>query len=411
MKIRPIARNRKGSDDTPEMYKESKLFARKHPAQEGSQYSKAVEEVPDPQIESIEPDEEHRPVAVDEAVDKSAEAVDILKSFQGKPTPEPSEPDTTGKYEGKFKIPVKKMIGMLNLILSAEYAQWMRYYHYALVLRGHARDALATEFEAHAGEELGHAAGISMRIIGLGGYPVPRLDSPPTPFKEAEDMLKELLFREQRGMELYRQVHAQCGDNEGTRQVLEGNMAVEQEHIDDLWRYLNHPGSIHKADMSSGRDTMKPEKQKMAEYDHSFARTPEGEGGSPTPDLPDRGKDWHGTVPGVPDEPQGEDEEDEQEMKETQGYFRDPKDLLASKGFYHQESTDEAIKALAGAAKFSPGPFIAPRERDFMMENGYTAEEIEAGAQLTPRLRAEFNQHASRQVAKSLSAFGRVGRE
>jgi bacterioferritin len=475
MKIRPIASGRKGKKDVPEMYKDSKLFSRKHPAQ------KSVEEVPDSSLENIEPEEEDRPVSPDAKVDKSSEATDILKSFQsrglnvdpkdphakleqrhfteykntgdqkhysmsikhgtmakynarklasGQPKPEKrvaeskeliaasehmfgkaiSEPDTTGKYEGKFKVPLKKMIGMLNQILAAEYAQWMRYYHYALVLRGHYRDALAEEFEGHAEEELKHANVIAMRVIGLGGYPIPRMDDHPAPLKKTEDILKELLFREQRGMELYRQVHAQCGDNEGTRQVLEGNMAIEQEHIDDLWRYLNEPGALHKADMSSGRDTMKPESQKMAEYDHSFARTPEGEGGSPTPDLPDRGKDWHGTVPGVPDEPQGEDEEDEKEMEEAREYFRKPKDFLASKGVAHQQSTDEAIKALSGAARFSPGPFIPPQEKEFMLQQGYTTEEIDAGAQLTPRLRAEFNTHAAQQVSKSLNAFFKGGR-
>lgn len=409
MKMRPIVRSREVEKGLPDMYKESKLFSHNHPAQ------KSVEEIPDPTLEDIEPEEGDRPVDSMTKVDKSSEATDILKSFMGKVAPptkaiQKAEPDITGKYEGKFKVPIKKMIGMLNQILMAEYAQWMRYYHYSLVLRGHCRDALAEEFAAHAEEELGHADKIAMRVIGLGGYPIPRMDDQPSPLKKAEEIIKELLFREQKGMELYRQVHAQCGGNEGTRQVLEENMTLEQEHIDDLWRLLNHSDEIGKADMSSGRDTMKPEKQKMAEYDHSFARTPEGIGGSPTPDLPDRGRDWHGTVPGVKDEPQGDDDEDEKEMAEAQGYFRDPKDLLASKGVAHEAHTDEAMKALAGAAQFSSGPFMAPREREFMAQEGYTQEEIDAGAQLTPRLRAQFNQEAAKQVAKSLLAFTPSGR-
>lgn len=405
MRIKPIASGRKGKNDLPEMYKESKLFTRKHPAQ------KSVEEIPDPKLESIEPGEGERPVNAHEAVDKSDEGTAILKSFLGKPsdTPKVGEPDTTGKLEGKFKVPLNKMIGMLNQLLNAEYGQWMRYYHYAIVLRGHARDALAAEFEAHAGEELEHANKLAMRVLGLGGYPIPKMDAPPSPLKETEDILKELLQREQRGMALYRNVHKECGDNEGTRQILEENMTVEQDHIDELWRYLNNPGAISKAEMSAGRSTMKPEKQKIAEYDHLFARTPEGISGSPTPDLPERGKDWHGTVPGVPDEPQGKDEGDEKEMEEAQGYFREPKDFLASKG---QDATDEAIKALAGAARFTSAmvPFTPPQERDFMLQNGFTPEEIDRGAQMTPRLRAEYNRYASSQVAKSLGSFSRIRR-
>jgi len=403
MKIRPIAHGRKGSKDLPEMY-DSKLFSRKHPAQEGSQY-KAVEEAPDPSLEDIEPKDDERPVDPISKVDKSLEAADILKSFIGKASPKPAQPDTTGKYEGKFKVPLKAMIGMLNQIVSAEYGQWARYYHYALVLKGHDRDSLAAEFEEHAEQELEHLEKVAMRVIGLGGYPIPRPDELPAPLKKTEDILKELLFREQKGMELYRQVHAQCGDNEGTRQILEENMTMEQEHIDELWRYLKDPELV-KANFSSGRDTMKPEKQKMAEYDHSFARHPEGESGQPTPDLPERGRDWHGTVPGVPDEPQGSPEE-EKEMEEAQEYFRDPKDLLSGKSVAH---TDEAIKALAGAARFSSGPFVPPQEREFMLQNGYTPDEIEAGAQLTPRLRAEYNRTAAMMVTKSLLAFTPGGR-
>jgi rubrerythrin len=245
---------------------------------------------------------------------------------------------------------------------------------------------------------------VGLRVVGLGGYPLPAIDRP-SPLKKTEDILKEMLYHEQQGMALYKKVLEFCGENEGTRQILESNIEVEQDHIDELWRWLNKPEDVCKADMSAGRDTNPSEKQRKREYDNSFARHPEGISGGSTPDLPERGRDWHGTVPGVPDEPQ--DGEEEEDQKEAQDYFKLPKDFLKTKT---SKSTDEAIKALAGAARFSSGPVMPPREVEFMLSNGYTPEEIDNGAAMTPRLRAEFNRFVANSVHKSMNSIKKFGR-
>jgi bacterioferritin (cytochrome b1) len=391
MKIRKIGENK--SDDKPGMY-DSKLFARKHPNADGSQYSKSAEEVPDPDSESLEPDKEERPVDVASTMDK---AISLLKSVSAVPeTPEVKEPDTTGKLEGKFSIPLNKMIGWLNRLLAAEYSQWFRYYHYAMVLKGKAFSDIVGEFSKHAYDELEHANSIGSRILGLGGYPIPAIERP-APLKKLDEILKEMIAKEQEGMNLYRQILALCGDNEGTKQLIEHNISVEQEHIDDLWRFSKGE-EVEKADMSAGKTTNPSEDQAKREYDNSFSRFPRGVAGGSTPDLPERGRDWHGTVPGVPDEPQDDEEEEK--------YFKDPVDLLKPKSC---DSTDEAIKALAGAARFA-APIMPPREREFMLQNGYTEDEISNGATLTPRLRAEFNRYMAGSVRKSLSSLDRFGR-
>jgi bacterioferritin len=285
----------------------------------------------------------------------------------------------------------------------------MRWYHYGLVLRGHCRDALADHFYEHAEEELKHAETVAMRVVGLGGYPATSMEHP-EPLRETEEILKELLRREQEGMQLYREVHALCGDNEGTRQVLEGNMGQEQEHIDDLWRYLKHPELI-KANFSSGEDTMKPEKRKIAEYEHSFARRPDGITGAPTPDLPERGFDWHDEHGGP--KPPAATPEDEEEQEEAEEYFKPPANLLKPpKGKLPTPQptpqTQEAQKALAGAPRFANGPVMAPRAVDFLMEHGFTPDEIEAGeANMTPRMRGLYNRNLLSQVRKSISGIGR----
>jgi hypothetical protein len=151
-----------------------------------------------------------------------------------------------------------------------------------------------------------------------------------------------------------------------------------------------------KADMSAGRTVLPPEKQARSAYEHSFARQPMGVSGSSTPDLPDRGRDWHGTVPGVPDEPQDTDDD----KNKDEEYFQDPKPVLGSQA---KSLVDEACKALAGAPTFDPGPVMPPREIDYLLRNGFTLQEILTGnAHMTSPMRAQFNRDLATAVQKSI---------
>jgi hypothetical protein len=160
---------------------------------------------------------------------------------------------------------------------------------------------------------------------------------------------------------------------------------------------------ILKANFSSGKDIKKPEQQKIDAYSHGFAREIEGETGSITPDLPERGRDWHGTVPGVPDEPEATTEEEEKEQKEAQEYFKPPPNPLAPP---KMSGTQKAMKALAGAPRFAQGPVMPPRAVDFLLEHGFTPDEIMMGeANMTPRMRALYNRNLQSNVYKSITAL------
>jgi bacterioferritin len=70
------------------------------------------------------------------------------------------------------KMDVDKLINMLNKALSDE---WLAYYQYwigARVVKGPMKDAVISELNIHATEELSHAELIATRIIQLGGTPV-----------------------------------------------------------------------------------------------------------------------------------------------------------------------------------------------------------------------------------------------
>ena len=71
-----------------------------------------------------------------------------------------------------MKMDVDKLIKLLNKALADE---WLAYYQYwigAKVVKGPMKDAVISELNLHATEELGHAELLATRIIQLGGTPV-----------------------------------------------------------------------------------------------------------------------------------------------------------------------------------------------------------------------------------------------
>jgi bacterioferritin len=74
----------------------------------------------------------------------------------------------------------RQIIGMdveklLDLLHRAYASEWLAYYQYwlgAKVIKGPMKDAVATELNLHATEELGHATLLAGRILQLGGTPV-----------------------------------------------------------------------------------------------------------------------------------------------------------------------------------------------------------------------------------------------
>ncbi len=70
------------------------------------------------------------------------------------------------------KMDVDELINLLNKALADE---WLAYYQYwigAKVIKGPMKDAVISELQLHATEELTHAELLVTRIIQLGGTPV-----------------------------------------------------------------------------------------------------------------------------------------------------------------------------------------------------------------------------------------------
>lgn len=151
--------------------------------------------------------------------------------------------NTDGTMEGKFAIPVPEMITVLNALLGREYGSWLTYTHYASILRQADREAVVPMFREHATEELGHAEKLVRRIVTLGGittvevHPVPQA-------AELPDMISNLVSQEQEALALYRQALPKCGENEGTKQMIETIIEQEQEHADELWLLIPRSADV-----------------------------------------------------------------------------------------------------------------------------------------------------------------------
>ncbi|MCJ7424008.1 hypothetical protein MUP01_07040, partial [Candidatus Bathyarchaeota archaeon] len=68
--------------------------------------------------------------------------------------------------------------------------------------------------------------------------------------------------------------------------------------------------------------------------------------------------------------------------------------------------TEAAIKAFSGAPRFAQGPLVPPREKDWLLTQGYSPEEVMSGqVQINSRMRGEFNRWLQGTIRKS---FGRL---
>jgi bacterioferritin len=136
----------------------------------------------------------------------------------------------------------EQALAVLNEALATELVCVLRYkFHYFMATGIHSQSAKA-EFLEHANEEQQHADEIAERIKQLGGKPEMNPEGltgrSHSEYKEGTsvaDMLKEDLIAERIAIESYREMIRFFGDRDPTtRRMLEGILAMEEEHADDL---------------------------------------------------------------------------------------------------------------------------------------------------------------------------------
>jgi bacterioferritin len=139
------------------------------------------------------------------------------------------------------------VIKILNEALATEIVCVLRYKRHYFMANGIHAESVAAEFLQHANEEQGHADQIGQRIVQLGGAPNLNPDGLSSrshaEYVEGEtllDMIKEDLVAERIAIDSYREMIQYLGnDDPTTRRMLEGILAMEEEHADDLVSLLD----------------------------------------------------------------------------------------------------------------------------------------------------------------------------
>lgn len=122
----------------------------------------------------------------------------------------------------------------------------LRYRRHYFMAKGIQSKGIAEEFLVHANEEQGHADQIAARIVQLGGEPdfspdtlSGRSHAEYVEGRTLDDMIREDQVAERIAIDSYREMVRYLGDRDPTtRNLLEGILAVEEEHADELAELL-----------------------------------------------------------------------------------------------------------------------------------------------------------------------------
>ena len=143
------------------------------------------------------------------------------------------------------------VINLLNEALATEIVCVLRYKRHYFMATGIHAESVAAEFLQHANEEQGHGDLIAQRIVQLGGAPnfspeglLTRSHAEYVEGETLNDMIKEDLVAERVAIDSYCEMIAFTGnDDPTTRRMLEGILAMEEEHADDLVSLLETMGA------------------------------------------------------------------------------------------------------------------------------------------------------------------------
>lgn len=151
-----------------------------------------------------------------------------------------------GAVTDTYRADRETVIKILNEALATEIVCVLRYKRHYFMAQGIHAEPIAAEFLQHANDEQGHADQIAARIIQLGGAPnfspdglLMRSHSEYVEGTTLLDMIKEDLVAERVAIDSYTEMIHYVGENDiTTRRMLEGILAVEEEHADDLASFL-----------------------------------------------------------------------------------------------------------------------------------------------------------------------------
>jgi bacterioferritin len=147
-----------------------------------------------------------------------------------------------GPITSSYGANKERVIKVLNEVLATELVCVLRYLRHYYMAEGIDGDSVKATFLDYSNEERNHADLVATRIVQLGGEP----DFNPevlgkrshTQYKQGTsltDMIKEDLVAERIAVSSYQEIIRWLANGDPTtRRVMEGLLAEEEEHADDL---------------------------------------------------------------------------------------------------------------------------------------------------------------------------------
>lgn len=134
------------------------------------------------------------------------------------------------------------ILKLLNEALATEIVCVLRYKRHYFMASGIHAAPVAAEFLEHANQEMAHADRLAERIVQLRGEPNFSPDGLSTRShaeyiegSSLKEMIKEDLIAERVAIENYREMISYVAETDPTtRRILEGILASEEEHANDL---------------------------------------------------------------------------------------------------------------------------------------------------------------------------------
>ena len=178
-----------------------------------------------------------------------------LKTIRARARQHIEQGPVTPGYRGELET----ILRLLNEALATEIVCVLRYKRHYYMASGIHAQSVAEEFLQHANEEQAHGDLIAARIVQLGGEPnfspeglADRSHSEYVPGTDLIDMIKEDLVAERVAIDSYSEMIRFIGDTDPTtRRMLEGILAMEEEHADDLRNLIETLGPEEKKSKKS----------------------------------------------------------------------------------------------------------------------------------------------------------------
>jgi bacterioferritin len=146
-----------------------------------------------------------------------------------------------------------ELIDGLNRALSLELAGVIQYMQHSFLVTGTEREVFYDYFKDQSKEAHGHARMLGDKIVALGGVPTVE----PGEIRQSTElieMLRQDLELERAALQAYMEAWRACGEDElPTRFLLEGRIADEQRHVEELEKLT----SERKASVTRERITLR----------------------------------------------------------------------------------------------------------------------------------------------------------